>query len=194
MLYVCGCRCLQYVMRLIMCVCMRIYYICLWVATVCIYARAWKWACTFVIKSEHLNTQALYILDIPKYPGFIYIYRCNSLQNCTCLFFQMHLIKRLLGGLPKNASLEELQNFFYEQGPAVGSTFQPVNGGFDRACRGANIGDNRASYYRVVSLQSLANCEQKCLDSHGCVAVEYSKGRCELWLKKVEATLSLGGS
>eukprot|EP00438_Fugacium_kawagutii_P010115 Skav203906 [mRNA] locus=scaffold1649:333420:346789:- [translate_table: standard] len=92
--------------------------------------------------------------------------------------------------LPKNASLEELQNFFYEQGPAVSSTFQPVNGGFDRACRGANIGDNRASNYRVVALQSLADCEQKCLDSHGCVAVEYSKGRCELWLKKVEATLS----
>lgn len=137
-----------------------------------------------LIATEQLNTQALYTLDLTLWVLCMFVFSDTN----------RHLIKRPVEGLPKNASLEELQNFFYEQGPAVGSTFQPVNGGFDLACRGANIGDNSASNYRVVSLQSLADCEQKCLDSHGCVAVEYSKGRCELWLKKVEATLSLGGS
>ena len=73
------------------------------------------------------------------------------------------------------------------------STFQPVDGGLDRACRGASISDNRPSNYKVVPLQSLEACEQRCQNSHGCVAIEYSQGRCELWLKKVQATRSLGG-
>ncbi len=96
-------------------------------------------------------------------------------------------------GLPKNASLEELQNFLYGQGPAQNSTFQPVDGGFSRACRGTNLQDNRPSNYKAVSLQSVEACEQRCMESYGCVAIEYSNGRCELWLKKVEATKILSG-
>ena len=96
-------------------------------------------------------------------------------------------------GLPKNASLEELQNFLYGQGPAQNSTFQPVDGGFSRACRGTNLQDNQPSNYKAVSLQSVEACKQRCMESYGCVAIEYSNGRCELWLKKVEATKILSG-
>jgi len=96
-------------------------------------------------------------------------------------------------GLPKNASLEELQNFLYGQGPAQNSTFQPVDGGFSRACRGTNLQDNQPSNYKAVSLQSVEACKQRCMESYGCVAIEYSNGRCELWLKKVDATKILSG-
>ena len=44
-----------------------------------------------------------------------------------------------------------------------------------------------------MPLQSVEACEEQCQLSHGCVAIEYSKGRCELWLKEVQATKNLPG-
>ncbi|CAK9094548.1 unnamed protein product, partial [Durusdinium trenchii] len=90
--------------------------------------------------------------------------------------------------LPENASLEERQNFYYSKGPALNSTFQPIDGGTDCACRGKTVNDNHPRNYEVKPLGSLEDCEQECRKVYGCKAVEYSRGRCELWFQRVNAT------
>jgi len=61
--------------------------------------------------------------------------------------------------------------------------FHPVDGGIDRACRGASVTDNSADYYVVFSETSLAACKSRCEDTQACVGVEYSSGRCEVWTR-----------
>jgi len=63
--------------------------------------------------------------------------------------------------------------------------WEPVGGGEGRACRGANSGDNLASYYSAHSgVASLDACKVKCASTSGCVGIEYSSGgRCEVWTR-----------
>ncbi|CAE7793546.1 EXPA12 [Symbiodinium microadriaticum] len=74
--------------------------------------------------------------------------------------------------------------------------FVPVDGGSDRACRGATPADNSAEYYRVVgSLRSLEQCQSRCRQTEGCQGVEYSRGRCEVWTRPqgIQASIVLSG-
>ncbi|CAE8610275.1 unnamed protein product [Polarella glacialis] len=70
--------------------------------------------------------------------------------------------------------------------------FSPVDGGKDRACRGATSSDNSDSYYKVFSDLSLRDCQSKCMDEALCKGIEHSteyghnNGHCEIW------TLSYG--
>mmetsp|Transcript_16364 Transcript_16364/g.38743 ORF Transcript_16364/g.38743 Transcript_16364/m.38743 type:complete len:992 (+) Transcript_16364:114-3089(+) len=68
-------------------------------------------------------------------------------------------------------------------GSPLPAVFAPVDGGADRACRGANAGDNFASYYTVIKppVQSLQDCQDECLADMACVGIEFSLGRCEVW-------------
>mmetsp|Transcript_147853 Transcript_147853/g.411756 ORF Transcript_147853/g.411756 Transcript_147853/m.411756 type:complete len:745 (+) Transcript_147853:87-2321(+) len=80
-------------------------------------------------------------------------------------------------------------------GSSAPGPWQAVDGGYDRACRGANSKDNKDAYYSVDSAATEEDCKRKCLASSCCTAIEYraSDGRCEIWLKKVEASTSVGG-
>ncbi|CAE7223056.1 EXPA12 [Symbiodinium sp. CCMP2456] len=74
--------------------------------------------------------------------------------------------------------------------------FVPVDGGSDRACRGATPADNSAAYYRVVgSIRSLEQCQSQCRQTEGCQGVEYSRGRCEVWTRPegIQASIALSG-
>jgi len=73
--------------------------------------------------------------------------------------------------------------------------FEPVDGGKGRACRGANRGDNQASYYRVEAASSLSDCKTLCFMDTTCTGLEYSGGRCEVWTRSagIEASISLDG-
>jgi len=74
--------------------------------------------------------------------------------------------------------------------------FEPVDGGRDRACRGATPADNSALYYRVVgSIRSLEQCQSQCWQMEGCQGVEYSRGRCEVWTRPqgIQASIVLSG-
>ena len=97
-------------------------------------------------------------------------------------------------GLPaemESASFEEIQTYFFEMGPAGAVSWDPADGGLDRVCRGRSTSDNNPAHYRVVSAGDLQACQERCQRSSGCKAVEFSGNRCELWLREVEATLSL---
>ncbi|CAE8732286.1 unnamed protein product [Polarella glacialis] len=64
--------------------------------------------------------------------------------------------------------------------------FSPVDGGKDRACRGATSLDNSASYYKVFKGLTLRDCQSKCMDEAMCKGIEHATeywhaGRCEIW-------------
>ncbi|CAE7357768.1 unnamed protein product, partial [Symbiodinium sp. CCMP2592] len=77
------------------------------------------------------------------------------------------------------------------------STFEPVDGGMDRACRGSSAGDNRPSYYEVMPAGSgsLDACKDECLADASCKGIEYSPGRCEVWTRTegIQASIPLNG-
>ncbi|CAE7444785.1 unnamed protein product [Symbiodinium natans] len=74
-------------------------------------------------------------------------------------------------------------------------SFAPVDGGADRACRGAGAGDNSASYYNVISAASLLACKEECIRTEACVGIEYSASRCEVWTRPegIQASVHLAG-
>jgi len=72
--------------------------------------------------------------------------------------------------------------------------FNPVDGGDSRACRGSTVSDNFPSYYQLSSAGSLEECKTLCVATEGCKGIEYSsKGRCEVWTRAIEASISLRG-
>jgi len=64
--------------------------------------------------------------------------------------------------------------------------FVVVDGGANRACRGAHAGDNSMSYYDLFSgTSSLAACKDLCRAFAACVGIEFNRGsgRCEVWTR-----------
>eukprot|EP00931_Biecheleriopsis_adriatica_P096425 TRINITY_DN7007_c0_g1_i2.p1 TRINITY_DN7007_c0_g1~~TRINITY_DN7007_c0_g1_i2.p1 ORF type:complete len:2100 (-),score=266.06 TRINITY_DN7007_c0_g1_i2:89-6388(-) len=62
--------------------------------------------------------------------------------------------------------------------------FTNVDGGINRACRGADSSDNWPSYYSVTTTSSINGCKELCMKTAGCQGVEYNrKGRCEIWTR-----------
>eukprot|EP00441_Pelagodinium_beii_P047091 CAMPEP_0197623126 /NCGR_PEP_ID=MMETSP1338-20131121/3194_1 /TAXON_ID=43686 ORGANISM="Pelagodinium beii, Strain RCC1491" /NCGR_SAMPLE_ID=MMETSP1338 /ASSEMBLY_ACC=CAM_ASM_000754 /LENGTH=200 /DNA_ID=CAMNT_0043192993 /DNA_START=35 /DNA_END=637 /DNA_ORIENTATION=- len=59
--------------------------------------------------------------------------------------------------------------------------FLPVDGGEDRACRGASSSDNNPAYYTVQETATIAACKDICATQTDCTGIEYSYLRCELW-------------
>merc|ERR1719242_2018177 len=68
----------------------------------------------------------------------------------------------------------------------VAGEFEGVDGGSNRACRGASSSDNAASYYTVMGgTSSIEACKNHCRSTQGCVGIEYNSGqsRCEVWTR-----------
>jgi len=63
--------------------------------------------------------------------------------------------------------------------------FSEIDGGENRACRGASSMDNSAKYYQVsTGIPDLESCKALCVGRPGCVGVEFHKrGRCEVWTR-----------
>lgn len=80
--------------------------------------------------------------------------------------------------------------------PTLSGTFEPVDGGVGRVCRGAHENDNLAHYFDVQSAPSLDGCKAICARTAGCKGIEYHEtGRCEIWLREegIEASRALAG-
>jgi len=69
---------------------------------------------------------------------------------------------------------------------SLDASFEAVDGGVGRACRGASPNDNKASYYWKTQTSSLDECKQLCLGDLNCVGVEYGERyqRCEIWTRE----------
>ena len=66
----------------------------------------------------------------------------------------------------------------------ITETFTPVDGGVNRACRGASSGDNNDAYFTLQSAPDLTGCKQLCEETAGCKGIEYhTSGRCEVWIR-----------
>lgn len=62
--------------------------------------------------------------------------------------------------------------------------FYRVDGGVDRACRGATPSDNPPGNYVVVEATSLQQCQEICAKWQSCSGVEYNfYTRCEIWTR-----------
>lgn len=71
-----------------------------------------------------------------------------------------------------------------------------VDGGEDRACRGASASDNSPSHYTVhVGVETFDSCKQLCSSKPECVGIEYSGTRCEIWTRAegIQSSIALGG-
>mmetsp|Transcript_32515 Transcript_32515/g.75157 ORF Transcript_32515/g.75157 Transcript_32515/m.75157 type:complete len:920 (+) Transcript_32515:42-2801(+) len=73
--------------------------------------------------------------------------------------------------------------------------FIPVDGGVNRACRGADVNDNDANYFQVFTVADLGGCMDRCRETPGCVGIESINTRCEVWTRQagIEATFPLTG-
>jgi len=75
--------------------------------------------------------------------------------------------------------------------------FEPVSDQ-DAACRGANSGDNLASYYSVTPTSSLSGCKDLCRSrGSACKGIEFSESgqRCEVWVRPqgIQSSISVIG-
>lgn len=62
--------------------------------------------------------------------------------------------------------------------------WEEVAGPGNHACRGDNSSDNDPKHYKVFNdTYSLSGCQSKCESTWGCVGIEYSYGRCEIWTR-----------
>eukprot|EP00438_Fugacium_kawagutii_P011865 Skav208120 [mRNA] locus=scaffold1223:27752:32990:- [translate_table: standard] len=68
----------------------------------------------------------------------------------------------------------------------VDCAFKPVDGGKDRACRGANESDNLDSHFTVhlswPENSSVESCQDLCQNTLGCKGIEFRLGACEIWM------------
>eukprot|EP00933_Yihiella_yeosuensis_P064573 TRINITY_DN67_c2_g1_i1.p1 TRINITY_DN67_c2_g1~~TRINITY_DN67_c2_g1_i1.p1 ORF type:complete len:1571 (-),score=243.24 TRINITY_DN67_c2_g1_i1:172-4884(-) len=74
--------------------------------------------------------------------------------------------------------------------------FTGVDGGSDRACRGADASDNSISYFTLASgVDALDDCKNMCLHNQACVGIEFKAGRCEIWTRPdgIQATVAVSG-
>lgn len=67
-------------------------------------------------------------------------------------------------------------------------TFEPLDGGADRVCRGESPHDDSPSYYVLhLGVETLAACKTLCVEARVCKGVEYNpeynRGRCEVWTR-----------
>ena len=99
-----------------------------------------------------------------------------------------------VGGIQATIELAGFSCYTYGE-MAVDDDFSPVDGGVDRACRGASRTDNSPSNYEVHTAASLDVCKAICLSIAGCKGIEFSGSRCEVWTRDggIQASIALDG-
>eukprot|EP00930_Biecheleria_cincta_P023533 TRINITY_DN16991_c0_g1_i1.p1 TRINITY_DN16991_c0_g1~~TRINITY_DN16991_c0_g1_i1.p1 ORF type:complete len:2142 (-),score=336.15 TRINITY_DN16991_c0_g1_i1:205-6630(-) len=116
-----------------------------------------------------------------------------GLPMVDCTTRSMQLIQRanLLG---RPVSLVDTGEASFQDAGSL--EWSPVDGGENRACRGATAGDNSLSYFEVVQATSLPDCKDLCTKRSDCKGVEYHvTGRCEIWTRMdgIGASIGLAG-
>jgi len=96
---------------------------------------------------------------------------------------------------PQGPSFLQVQHWRSStSGLIVGDGFEPVDGGTNRACRGADSNDNSDSYYTLFNaMHSIDQCKAKCRGVvPDCRGIEYhGSGRCEVWTRALGVGVSV---
>jgi len=120
---------------------------------------------------------------------------CTSMQGCVGVEFQLKgrcEVWTRPQGIGATAKVPGYQCLRYDPSMAGTTTsttiipgFSTVDGGENRACRGATSTDNSHSYYNILSnVLTLEACKSECVGVPGCVGIEFnSNGRCEVWTR-----------
>lgn len=123
----------------------------------------------------------------PKYSGNV-MWQCMNSVLCTL---------QVSGDLQETATTTTASEMTTTTTSSTSTAmFSPVDGGDGRACRGQSYSDNNPDHYTVHSrVFSMANCKAKCIDTPGCVGIEFSAGRCEVWTRigGIRASIPLPG-
>jgi len=76
-------------------------------------------------------------------------------------------------------------------------SFEPVDGGEGRACRGASRTDNSADHFTVFfGIPRMEGCIAKCENEPLCTGIEHNpSGRCEVWTRPegIQASVPVAG-
>lgn len=78
----------------------------------------------------------------------------------------------------------------------LSGSFQAVDGGQGRACRGSSPDDNLASYYILQgSVVSLDDCKERCMTNVACKGIEFNptSKRCEVWTRSIGSSRAVSG-
>lgn len=80
--------------------------------------------------------------------------------------------------------------------PAADGKFELVDGGENRACRGASANDNDPSYYTYFNdIDTLTACQALCRSEPFCTGIEFGGNDCEVWTRPggPQASTRVGG-
>ena len=95
------------------------------------------------------------------------------------------------GGIEATAEVAGIQCYRY-------ATFEGIDGGSDRACRGGNANDADAQNYVFLGdINSLESCQAQCQAKPGCKGISFQEGQgCQLWTRAfgIEASVAQEGS
>mmetsp|Transcript_14421 Transcript_14421/g.27018 ORF Transcript_14421/g.27018 Transcript_14421/m.27018 type:complete len:438 (+) Transcript_14421:68-1381(+) len=134
-------------------------------------------------------------------PDFYSVVRAASLKDCQALC----ATSQVCSGVEYSSGRCEIWTAAIGASKALSGfscwryklpVLQPVDGGSGRACRGASEADNSASYYRVFRWPAdIDACRALCGVEEQCKGIEYSSGRCEVWIREggIQASKSLPG-
>jgi len=134
---------------------------------------------------------------------------CRSEQGCVGIEYnsgsQRCEVWTRSEGIGASVQVSGYQCFRYAAGSGTTTTttilageFTAVDGGSNRACRGASTSDNAASHYSLMGgTSSLDACKDLCRSEQGCVGIEYNSGsqRCEVWTRSegIGASVQVSG-
>lgn len=70
-----------------------------------------------------------------------------------------------------------------------------ISAGKNRACHGKQPRNSAmVNYLLYDGLPSLHNCKTRCMEMLACKGIEWKRGRCKVWVRKIEASLPKVGS
>lgn len=140
-------------------------------------------------------------------PSYYSVFQTSSLEGCQTRCLDTPRCQGIefspgrcevwtrTAGIQSTKPLNGFACFRYTNASSLSTDFELVDGGMDRACRGASVDDNSPTYYKVLSESLLEGCQAKCRAQPGCQGIEFSKGRCEIWMRAegIQSTKPLQG-
>jgi len=138
-------------------------------------------------------------------PNHYTVQAAQSLEDCKVLCSQQPSCKGIEYSVgrceiwirPQGIYISKVLDGFtcLRYGRDTSSLVKYEGGDKDYACRYQDPNDNSASFYKVSSPPCLvlSDCKARCVAADVCYGIEFSKGRCEIWLRPIKAAKEIAG-